>query len=144
MEQRISLITLGVRDLERAKAFYQALGWQCQEIEETVFFQTGGIGFVLWGLDKLAADCGLDDDGAAGFGGVALAHNVRSDGEVDELLAVAERAGGTVTKPARQSPLGFYTGVFTDPEGYPWEIAHNPGIPLNADGTLTLPDFSAM
>jgi uncharacterized protein len=142
MEQRVSLITLGVRDLPRARAFYEALGWKGQEVEETVFFQAGGLGLVLWGRDKLAADCGLEDSGMSnGFGGVALAHNVRSPEEVDALLTTVEQAGGTITKPAATSQLGFYTGAFTDPDGHPWEVAHNPGFPLAPDGSLTIPDF---
>src|SRR6187551_2321650 len=100
MEQRLSLVTLGVSDLARAKAFYEALGWRGQEVEETVFFQAGGLGLVLWGRDKLAADCGLDDtETAGGFDGIALAHNVRSPEEVDTILTAAERAGATITKP---------------------------------------------
>lgn len=141
VEQRISLVTLGVTDLPRARAFYEALGWRGQEVEETVFFQAGGLALVLWGRQKLADDCGLDDLRAGGFGGIALAHNVRSDAEVDELLTTVELAGGTVTKPAATSELGFYSGVFTDPDGHAWEIAHNPGLPLAQDGALTLPDF---
>ncbi len=142
MEQRITLITLGVADLARAKAFYEALGWRGQEVEETVFFQAGGLGFVLWGRDKLAVDCGLEPGPAApGFGGIALAHNVRSDAEADALLAAAERAGGTVTKPAAVNAVGFYSGAFVDPDGHAWEVAHNPGFPLAADGSVTIPEF---
>ncbi|WP_328502208.1 VOC family protein [Streptomyces sp. NBC_00457] len=143
MEQRITLITLGVSDLARAKAFYEALGWRGQEVEETVFFQAGGLGLVLWGRDKLARDCGLEPAPSTGFGGIALAHNVRSDAEVDTLLGVVERSGGTVTKPAAVNPIGFYSGAFTDPDGHAWEVAHNPGFPLAEDGTVTLPDFGA-
>ncbi|MEV6104849.1 VOC family protein [Streptomyces sp. NPDC051940] len=144
MEQRVSLITLGVRDLARARAFYEALGWRGQEVQETVFFQAGGLGLVLWGRRELAADCGLEKLAEGdGFGGITLAHNVRSPAEVDALMAAAERAGATVTRAARSSELGFYTGVFTDPDGHAWEIAHNPGFPLAADGTLTIPDFGA-
>ncbi|WP_406494322.1 VOC family protein [Streptomyces sp. NBC_01604] len=141
MEQRVTLITLGVSDLARSKAFYEALGWQGQEVLETVFFQAGGLGLVLWGRDKLAADCGLEAGKADGFGGIVLAHNVRSDAEVDELLAAVERAGGTVTKPAAVNEIGFYSSAFTDPDGHAWEVAHNPGFPLADDGTVTLPDF---
>ena len=141
VEQRISLVTLGVTDLARSRTFYESLGWRGQEVEETVFFQAGGLAVVLWGRGKLADDCGLDDARAAGFGGIALAHNVRSDQEVDALLTTAERAGGTVTRPAATSVIGFYSGVFTDPDGHAWEVAHNPGFVLAADGTLTLPDF---
>ncbi|GAA2474977.1 VOC family protein [Streptomyces longisporus] len=143
MEQRITLITLGVSDLARAKRFYEALGWRGQEVEETVFFQAGGLGLVLWSREKLARDCGLEPQAAGGFGGITLAHNVRSEAEVDALLATVERAGGTITKPAATNAIGFYSGAFVDPDGHAWEIAHNPGFPLAEDGTLTLPDFGA-
>ncbi|MCM1976236.1 MULTISPECIES: VOC family protein [unclassified Streptomyces] len=144
MEQRITLITLGVTDLARAKSFYEALGWRGQEVQETVFFQAGGLGLVLWDRVRLARDSGVDPGPAVdGFGGIVLAHNVRSDAEVDELLAAAERAGGTVTKPAVTNEIGFYSGAFTDPDGHVWEVAHNPSFPLAADGTVTIPDFSA-
>ena len=141
MEQRVTLITLGVFDLARSKAIYEALGWRGQEVEETVFFQAGGLGLVLWGRDKLAADCGLEAGKADGFGGIVLAHNVRSDAEVDELLAAVERAGGTVTKPAAVNEIGFYSSAFIDPDGHAWEVAHNPGFPLAEDGSVTIPDF---
>jgi predicted lactoylglutathione lyase len=141
MEQRVTLITLGVSDRARSKAFYEALGWRGQEVQETVFFQAGGLGFVLWGRDKLAADVGLEPGKANGFGGIALAHNVRSEAEVDALLAAAEAAGATVTKPAAVNEIGFYSSAFTDPDGHAWEVAHNPGFPLADDGTVTLPDF---
>ncbi|MFE6719946.1 VOC family protein [Streptomyces albidoflavus] len=145
MEQRISLVTLGVTDLARARRFYEALGWRGQEVEETVFFQAGGLGLVLWGRDKLARDSGHEGTGpATGFGGIVLAHNVRSREEVDALLDQAEQAGGRVTKPAAESPHGFYSGAFADPDGHPWEVAHNPGFPLAEDGTLTLPDFDTL
>ncbi|MEJ3749970.1 VOC family protein [Actinomycetes bacterium KLBMP 9797] len=145
MEQRITLVTLGVSDLARAKGFYEALGWRGHEVEETVFFQAGGLGLVLWGRDKLAKDCGLEPgpklgpQGSAGFGGIALAHNVRSDAEVDALLATVERAGGTITKPAATNAIGFYSGAFVDPDGHAWEIAHNPTFPLAEDGSVSLP-----
>ncbi|MFJ6793721.1 VOC family protein [Streptomyces sp. NPDC091268] len=150
MEQRVSLVTLGVRDLARARRFYEALGWQGQEVERTVFFQAGGLAVVLWDRDLLAADCGLPTEPSAeheargaGFGGIALAHNVRSRGEVDEILAAVRAAGGTVTKPAAVNALGFYSSAFTDPDGHAWEVAHNPGFTLAADGSLILPDFDA-
>ncbi|MFJ8018569.1 VOC family protein [Streptomyces sp. NPDC096339] len=146
MEQRISLITLGVTDLARARSFYEALGWCGTEVEETVFHQAGGMALVLWDRRKLAEDCGLPDSrpaGFGGFGGIALAHNVRTDGEVDALLRLAAAAGGTVTRPAAVNAIGFYSGVFTDPDGHPWEVAHNPGFTLAADGSLILPRFAA-
>jgi predicted lactoylglutathione lyase len=144
MEQRISLITLGVSDLGRARSFYEALGWTGQTVQETVFFQTGGIALVLWDRATLALDCGLEDQQPAGFGGITLAHNVRSAAEVDELVATAEQAGAAVTRQAATTFYGGYAGVFVDPEGHAWEVAYNPGFPLAADGSLTLPDFSAV
>ncbi|MCX5118576.1 VOC family protein [Micromonospora sp. NBC_00362] len=144
MEQRISLITLGVSDLARAKAFYEHLGWRGQEVEETVFIQAGGLAVVLWGRDKLADDAGIADPGTDGFGGVTLAQNVRSREEVDEVITTATEAGATVTKPARETFYGGYAGYFTDLDGHVWEIAWNPGFALADDGTLTVPDFSAM
>ena len=144
MEQRISLVTLGVSDLARSRTFYEALGWRGQEVEETVFFQAGSLALGLWGRDKLAQECGLVDGTQAGFGGIALSHNVRSDAEVDDLLAAAELAGGTISKPAATNAVGFYSGAFVDPDGHAWEIAHNPGIPLADDGSITLPDFGSL
>jgi catechol 2,3-dioxygenase-like lactoylglutathione lyase family enzyme len=143
VEQRVSLITLGVADVARARRFYEALGWEGQEVEETVFFQAGGSAVVLWGRDKLVADGGLEDARADGFGGVALAQNVRSPDEVDEVMAAAGAAGATVTKAAAETFYGGYAGYFTDPDGHAWEIAHNPGFTLAADGSLELPDFGA-
>ncbi|MFD3698408.1 VOC family protein [Streptomyces sp. NPDC058646] len=143
MEQRITLVTLGVSDLARAKEFYEALGWRGQEVAETVFFQAGGLGLVLWDRDALAVDCGLSPGPASGFAGIALAHNVRSEAEVDALLDRVRRAGGTVTKPAAVHAIGFYSSAFTDPDGHAWEVAYNPGFPLSEDGSLTLPDFGA-
>jgi catechol 2,3-dioxygenase-like lactoylglutathione lyase family enzyme len=143
MEQRISLITLGVGDVARSRAFYERLGWRGQEVEKTVFFQAGGLALVLWGRDKLAADAGVDDPGAGGFGGMTLAQNVRSRAEVDELLAAAAAAGAEVTRPARETFYGGYAGCFTDPDGHVWEIAWNPGFPIASDGTITIPDFGA-
>jgi predicted lactoylglutathione lyase len=143
MEQRVSLITLGVADVQRARAFYELLGWLGQEVDDTVFFQAGGIVLVLWGRDKLAHDCGSPEERSGGFSGVALAHNVRSEAEVDDVLAAAERAGATVTRPAATTFYGGYAGVFTDLDGHAWEIAHNPGFALAADGSIILPDFTA-
>lgn len=144
MEQRLSLVTLGVTDLPRARAFYEHLGWRGQEVEETVFFQAGGMAIVLWSLDELSADCGVAQRQESGFDGLALAQNVRSRDEVDEVMAAAERAGATVTRAPGETFYGGYAGVFTDPDGHAWEIAHNPGFTLGPDGNLTIPDFSAL
>jgi predicted lactoylglutathione lyase len=108
MEQRLSLITLGVADVRRARTFYEALGWRGQETQETVFLQAGGTVVVLWGRDKLAADSGVADDGRGTFDGVVLAHNVRSRAEVDDVAAAAERAGATITRPATETFYGGY------------------------------------
>lgn len=143
MEQRLSLITLGVADLHRAHVFYERLGWHGQKVQETVFFQAGGVAVSLWRRDKLAADLGVADHRAGGFGGIALAHNVRSQAEVDEILSAAENAGATITRTAAETFYGGYAGAFCDPDGHSWEIAHNPGFPLADDGTITVPDFSA-
>lgn len=141
MEQRISLITLGVADLARAQQFYERWGWRGQVVDETVFFQAGHSALVLWGRGKLAADSGVPDSPAE-FSGVVLAHNVRSQAEVDEVIQAARDAGATLTRPAAETFYGGYAGVFTDPDGHAWEIAYNPGFPLAEDGSLTLPDFT--
>lgn len=141
MEQRISLVTLGVADLGRARTFYERLGWRGQQVEETVFFQAGGLAIVLWGRDKLADDASLADRGSGGFGGVALAHNVRSRADVDAVLDQAASAGAVITRPAGETFYGGYAGYFTDPDGHVWEIAYNPGFGLDRDGAITLPDF---
>jgi uncharacterized protein len=141
MEQRVSLITLGVADVPRARAFYERLGWHGQETQETVFIQAGGIAVVLWGRDKLARDCGVADAHPGGFGGIALAHNVRSDAEVDRVMAAAVEAGATLTRPAAKTFYGGYAGYFSDLDGHVWEISHNPGFPLAEDGSITIPDF---
>jgi uncharacterized protein len=139
MEQRVSLITLGVDDLAAARGFYEALGWRCVEVEETVFVQAGGSAVVLWGREKLATDAGVEDPRADGFGGIALAQNVRSRAEVDEVLAAAAAAGARITKPATETFYGGYAGYFADLDGHLWEIAHNPGFQLTEDGALILP-----
>lgn len=141
MESRISLITLGVADLSRSRAFYEALGWHGTEVEETYFVQIGGSAFVLWSRAKLAADAGVTDDTQSGFGGIALAYNARSRDEVDAILDDARSAGATVTKPAAETFYGGYAGYFADPDGHLWEIAHNPEFTITDDGSLVLPDF---
>jgi uncharacterized glyoxalase superfamily protein PhnB len=144
MEPRISLVTLGVADVGRARAFYEALGWRGQEMEETVFVQAGSQALVLWGRAKLAADSGIADEHPGdGFGGVALAHNVRSRPEVEAIVDAAAAAGATVTRTPAETFYGGYAGCFTDPDGHVWEIAHNPGFTIADDGALVLPDFGA-
>lgn len=143
MEQRLSLVTLGVADVGRAREFYERLGWRGQEVEETVFFQAGTIGVVLWGRDKLARDSGIEDASPDGFGGIALAHNVRSPTQVDAIITAAVDAGATITRRPGQTFYGGYAGCFMDLDGHVWEVAHNPGFPLADDGAITIPDFSA-
>jgi len=129
MEQRLSLVTLGVRDLARARTFYEALGWRGaqQPDDEIAFFQAGGMVFGLW--------TALGGHGAPG---IELAHNVRSPEEVDAVLAAAQRAGATIIRPAAHAEWGGYTGAFADPDGYVWEVAHNPGWKLGEDGAVHL------
>ena len=138
MDQRLSLVTLGVSDLGRAREFYEALGWTSgwQEGEDVVFFQAGGMILALWDRALLAADSGVTD--AGGWGGVTLAYLVGSPEEVDEVLARAQAAGGTVPRAGGKTVWGGYSGIFVDPEGHPWEVAHNPGWTLRADGTVSL------
>jgi predicted lactoylglutathione lyase len=142
MDQRVSLITLGVTDLARSKAFYEALGWRGQEVQETVFFQTGGSAVVLWARENVAPDGNLPDPHPEdGFGGIVLAHNTRSREEVDAVMTAAAAAGATITKPAQETFYGGYAGFFTDLDGHAWEIAHNPGFTLTESGDLILPNF---
>ncbi len=142
MDQRISIVTLGVADVSRARTFYERLGWRGQEMEETVFFQAGGMALILWGRAKLAEDSGVSEGGMGGFDGVVLAHNLRSRAEVDALLADAAAAGAEITKPAMETFYAGYAGCFRDPDGHVWEIAWNPGFTLAPDVSLVLPDFS--
>ena len=137
MDQRLSLITLGVADVEVSKRFYVSLGWQIGlDVEETVFFQLEGFVLTLWGRDKLAADSGVEDGG--GWGGVTLAINMRSPQEVDDVIDQAKTAGARITREPGPTFYGGYAGVFLDPDGHPWEVAHNPGFRLGSDGRLRL------
>ncbi len=140
MDQRISIVTLGVADVGRARSFYEQLGWRGQEVEETVFFQAGAMVLVLWGRAKLAADSGVPDDGS-GFDRVTLAQNVRSAEEVDAIVAAAADAGAAVTRKPAATFYGGYAGVFLDPDGHAWEIAFNPSFTITDDGAVVLPDF---
>ena len=138
MKQSISLITLGVGDVERSAAFYRALGWApAKEIEETVFLQANRVVLVLWARDKLADDMGIEDT-AGGWGGIALAHNVASRAEVDAITESARQAGATVSREPAETFYGGYASGFRDPDGHVWEIAHNPGFPLLPDGSVVI------
>jgi uncharacterized protein len=138
MEQRVSLITLGVGDLARARAFYERLGWRtgAEPDADVVFFQAGGLIVALWDRGRLAEDSCVRDDG--GWGGITLAYNVDSPRAVDAVLAEAGAAGATIARPAAETFWGGYSGVFVDPDGHPWEVAHNPHWTLHEDGSVTL------
>jgi hypothetical protein len=144
MEQRLSLVTLGVRDLTRARRFYEeGLGWtRSAGVEgEVAFYQLGGMIFALWGREKLAEDARAQAVAVTpgkSFGGMALAYNARDAAAVDAVLKEAEAAGATVLKPAAKTSWGGYAGYFADPDGHPWEVAWNPFWTLKADGTVSL------
>jgi uncharacterized protein len=137
VEQRLSLVTLGVTDLDRARRFYEALGWhETPRAEGVVFFQSGGMVVGLWSREALAADTGVDDTG--GWGGITLAHNVASPAEVDAVIEEARTAGATIVREPAATFWGGYSGVFVDPDGHPWEVAHNPGWTLDEDGAVRI------
>jgi len=138
MDQRLSVVTLGVSDLRRARAFYEALGWKTEAgpDDDVVFFQAGGLVVALWSRESLAEDSTVDDTG--GWGGITLAHNVGSPAEVDAVIAEAQVAGARVGRPGAETFWGGYSGVFIDPDGHPWEVAHNPHWQLGEDGSVSL------
>jgi predicted lactoylglutathione lyase len=139
VEQRVTLITLGVSDYARAKAFYAAMGWSpALEVEDTAFYQGNGVIITLWGREKLSPDMGIPDDGAR-WSGIALAHNVGSREEVDELIERARRNGAEITREPSETFYGGYAGVFRDLDGHGWEVAHNPGFGLDDRGNVVLP-----
>jgi predicted lactoylglutathione lyase len=140
MEQRLSLITLGISDLDRARGFYEALGWKtgAKEADDVVFFQGVGMVLALWDRAKLAEDSAVTD--SPGWGGVTLAYNTRSAEEVDQVIEEARKAGATIGREPGETFWGGYSGVFIDPDGHPWEVAHNPRWTIEDGGALTLPD----
>ena len=138
MDQRVSVITLGVGDLDRAQRFYDALGWRrTGDDADVVFYQAGGSVLALWSRSSLAEDSAVTDGG--GWGGVTLAHNVGSPAEVDAVIEEARRAGARIAREPAETFWGGYSGVFVDPEGHPWEVAHNPHWQLRDDGSIALP-----
>jgi catechol 2,3-dioxygenase-like lactoylglutathione lyase family enzyme len=139
VQQTLSLVTLGVADLERSRGFYEALGWRsaAAPADDVVFFQSGGMVVALWSRESLAEDSGTLDGG--GWGGVTFAHNVGSPAEVDAVIEEARAAGATIAREGAETFWGGYSGVFIDPDGHPWEVAHNPHWELGADGSITLP-----
>ena len=140
MEPRISIVTLGVDDLDRAARFYEAMGLKRHAgiTDGVAFYQMGGMILALYPRRELAKDAGIDLS-SAGFSSVALAYNTRSEAEADEVLARAAEAGGTIVRPASRAFWGGWTGYFADTEGHLWEVAHNPAFPIAEDGTITLP-----
>ena len=140
MEQRVSLIPLGVADVERAKGFYEALGWHTETDPslDVVFFQAGGMVVALWGRDQLAEDSTVSDTG--GWGGVTLAYNTRSPEEVDRVIEEARAAGAEIGRAGAETFWGGYSGLFLDPDGHPWEVAHNPRWTVESDGSVRLGD----
>jgi len=141
MQPRISLVTLGVADVATARRFYERMGWtaSARSTSEIAFFQAGGTVLALWDRASLAADAGMADSGP-GFRGLALAWNGNNRAEVDDVLARAVAAGGRLAKPASDAEWGGYSGYFADPDGHLWEVAWNPGFPLDATGAVRLPD----
>jgi len=141
MEQRVSIITLGVADLDRSRKFYEHLGWRrsMTNTEGVVFFQAGGVVLALYPRADLAKDANLAPDGQD-FGGVTLAYNTRTHDEVDAVLREAEAAGAKILKPAQEAFWGGYSGYFSDLDGFAWEVAWNPSFTIAADGSLHLPD----
>jgi catechol 2,3-dioxygenase-like lactoylglutathione lyase family enzyme len=139
MDQRVTVITLGVGDLARARGFYEALGWRtgANPEDDVVFFQAGGLVLALWDRAALAEDSAVVDGG--GWGGITLAHNVRSPAEVDAVIGEARAAGARIGREPGPTFWGGYAGVFVDPDGHPWEVAHNPFWELNDAGAVRLP-----
>ncbi len=138
MDQRVSVITLGVDDLEQARRFYEQLGWHSDTSPEldVVFFQCGGMVLALWDREKNAEDSGVGL--GSGYGGITLAYNVGSPGEVDDVIEQARQAGATISREPGETFWGGYSGVFVDPGGYPWEVAHNPHWALDEAGNVKL------
>ena len=141
MEQRVSLITLGVMDLNRSREFYERLGWRrsMAKAEGIVFFQAGGMALALYPRNDLAKDAQIAPEGS-GFYGISLAYNTRNREEVGSVLAEAHAAGAKILKPGVQAFWGGYSGYFADPDGFPWEVAWNPSFPIMDNGSIRLPD----
>jgi len=138
MRPRLTLITLGVHDLPRARSFYEAVGWKTGAApdDDVVFFQSGDMVVALWDRERLAEDSAVEDGG--GWGGVTLAHNVGSREEVDAVTEEARAAGATIGREPAETFWGGYSSVFIDPDGHPWEVAHNPRWTITPDGGLRL------
>jgi catechol 2,3-dioxygenase-like lactoylglutathione lyase family enzyme len=137
---RISIVTLGVDDLKRAKDFYEALGWEVAGSAggEICWFRTADSYLGLFGRESLAKDAALRSEPRAEFGGITLAINVESETAVDAAFEAAEGAGAQILKPAERADWGGYSGYFADPDGHPWEVAYNPSFPMGEDGRITI------
>jgi len=142
VEPRLSIITLGITDMKRARAFYETLGFTASSAsnDDVTFFHAGGMVLGLYGRKALADDAKVAAGNAAGFSGIAIAHNCRSEADVDEVLTQAELAGAKITKPAEKAFWGGYSGYFSDPDNHLWEVAFNPFFPLNDAGQIVLPE----
>jgi len=141
MRQKLSLVTLGVNDLERSVRFYRdGLGWKASSAsgEDVIFFPMGGIVLSLYPREKLAEDAMVDPEGA-GFSGITLAYNTKSKAEVDQVLETVEALGAKIVKPAQEVFWGGYSGYFADPDGHLWEVAWNPFFPFDEANNLILP-----
>lgn len=140
MQPRLTLVTLGVADVGKARAFYERLGFKASPDSNpnVTFFDAGGVALALFGRSALAEDAKVDNS-APGFSGVTLAHNVASEGEVNAVMNDAIAAGASVKKPAGKTFWGGYSGYFADPDGHLWEVAHNPFWPLDDAGRVVLP-----
>ena len=138
MDQRLSLVTLGTTDLARSRAFYLALGWTTGAApdDDVVFFQAGGMIVALWDRARLAEDSTVED--SPGWGGITLAYNTRSTAEVDAVIEEARAAGATIGREPAETFWGGYSAVFIDPDGHPWEVAHNPHWTIGDDGSVKL------
>ena len=138
MDQRVSLITLGVSDLARARAFYERVGWHTNAgpDDDVLFFQANCMIVALWSRERLAEDSAVEDNG--GWGGITLAYNTRSPAEVDAVIEEARAAGATLGREPGETFWGGYAGIFIDPDGHPWEVAHNPRWTIGEDGALTI------
>jgi hypothetical protein len=141
MEQRVNIITLGVADLKRSREFYERLGWRrsMAAAEGIVFFQAGGMALALFPRDELAKDANIAPEGS-GFRGISLAYNTRNRAEVDSVLKDAEAAGARLLKPAQEAFWGGYSGYFSDPDGFLWEVAWNPSFKMAEDGSIPIPE----
>ena len=141
MEQRITVITLGVDDLERSTAFFERLGWRrsVRQAQGVSFFQCGSVALSLFPRSELAKDAGISPKGE-GFDGFAIAYNTRLKEDVDAVLAEAKSAGADIVKPSQEAFWGGYSGYFRDLDGHLWEVAWNPSFPLDDRGAVRLPD----